>query len=146
MGAKKQKRKSSVGLRDTATGGTTDTGGTRAAAKTGKRGTAKKAAAKTKTATTTDEATAMVGNIDLLTSQQEIADYLQIHPKTFEGYLREAETMGCPLMGKHNGRWRVPKVYVFEWFNHYSEQKRRHVESRRRQPAEPPELQEIKGR
>jgi len=85
-------------------------------------------------------------NDEILSSKQEVADVLKMHVKTFDKYLAKYSFVHSGAPGMVNGRWRVPKSYVFKWWEYVQSQEIRHPDMRRLRPEEAPELQEIKGR
>lgn len=82
----------------------------------------------------------------LLTSQQEVAEYLKMHPSTLERFLRKYPFAKIGKPGKVNGRWRVYQSAVSTWWAYVERQECRHPDSRRMRPEEAPELVEIVGR
>jgi hypothetical protein len=86
---------------------------------------------------------------DMLTSQQEVIDYLQMSRGQFQRLLAKYPFVKSGAPGKINGRWHVERVKVRAWWElvQYQEaQALRHPDMRRMRPVEPPELSSIKGR
>ena len=84
---------------------------------------------------------------DLLTSQQDVAAALDMSTATLERYLARYPWRGADLPpGKVNGRWRVKRSDVLDWFEYVRRQQVRHPEARRFRPEEAPEVAAIRGR
>jgi hypothetical protein len=84
---------------------------------------------------------------NILTSKQEVADALKMTVYQFSQLLRRYSfATGAGVSGKLNGRWHVPKDYVFRWYRYVQRQELRHPDARRMRPDEPPELRNIQGR
>ena len=83
---------------------------------------------------------------DMLTSKQEVAEALKMSLRTFERLEQKYTFALTGVTGRVNGRWRVSREQVRNWFNYVQRQESRHPDARRMRPEEPPDLQEIKGR
>ena len=169
MGSNESKAESSVGLRSSSTGSRRNSGNTRTSSKTGtRRSSAKttkakagKTTTKTKNVVEKDENSGVItqinstrppeddldlqandnGNEKMLTSQQEVADFLGFSTKTLMRYLEKYPFDINGTNGKAGGRWRVPQSYVLKWWEYVLRQERRHPEMRRTRPEAAPKLE-----
>ena len=85
-------------------------------------------------------------NPDLLTSQQEVVDFLDMSRGKFQRLLIKYPFKASGVPGKVNGRWHVERKYVLQWWKHVQAQELRHPDSRRMRPEEPPDIANISAR
>jgi hypothetical protein len=109
---------------------------------------AKKAQAKkmNKTDNVNPEEAQNEAEVILLTSKQEVADFLRMSVRKCNGLLRKYPFIRSGVSGKVNKRWHVDSEYVQRWIGYVHKEESRHPDARRMRPAEPPGVFEIQGR